>query len=192
MKLRTFVAIEIETDIRRALAEFQDRLRPYARGVKWVKPSNIHLTLKFLGDVEEPRMGDVVRVVETCGADSTPFTLVVRGGEAFPHLRAPRVIVVRAYEPTGALAHLYAALEKGFAALGFKRERRSFKPHLTLGRVRRGVPGEAFSEQMRMLSDADGGQQQVRAVAVMTSDLTPSGPVYTRVGEASLGRAGGP
>lgn len=187
MKFRTFIAVEIESQLRCALAEVQEQLRPLGRNVKWIEPGNFHLTLKFLGDVEDAGLGDVVSAVEKCAAESSSFILAVRGCSAFPNLRSPRVIVARGHEPTGALAGLHETLESALAGLGFKRERRSFRPHLTLGRVRRGSPGRAFAEHLATLAEIELGEQNVRALMAMTSELTPNGPVYTKTAEAVLG-----
>ena len=187
MKLRTFIAVEVDSALRSALAEIQQQLRPYAPDVKWVETENLHLTLKFLGDVDEAAMGDVVNAVERCAASSPAFVLNVVGCGAFPNLRNPRVIVAHGREPTDALADLHRTLEAALADLGFKRERRAFKPHLTIGRVRRRSPGRVFSEQLEARSHVAQGEQHVSAVAVMTSELTPTGPLYTRVAEARLG-----
>jgi len=106
------------------------------RDVRWVKISDIHLTLKFLGDVEEERIPDIGGCIEQCVMGITPFTIAVRGMGAFPSDHSPQVIWIAAADESGTLSRMQLSLEDGLARLGFKKEKRPFSPHLTLGRLK--------------------------------------------------------
>jgi len=197
--IRTFIAIELAPHVLDALEEIQARLRDGegGRAGRWVKRENMHLTLKFLGQVPFERLEDVYRAVARACEGCHPFVLTWTELECFPNTRRPRVICVGVREGTGQLAEMHGALERELDRIGFPPERRRFKPHLTLGRVRK----KAVAWEVKALAEAakrhretsvarcDTGeavQMRVSAVSVVRSDLGPKGPVYTQLFEALL------
>lgn len=186
--IRTFIAIELTDALRRALANAQAQFQRdrAARAVRWVAPDNIHITLKFLGDVRADQMPDVQRAVADACAGIAPFALTLGGAGAFPNTRRPNVIWIGARGQIENAAQLAQKIDDACAALGFAREERPFAPHLTLGRVQRDAsPGErqqigALIENMRV---GDLGELRVDRVSVMKSELKPGGSVYTRLAE---------
>lgn len=193
--IRTFVAIELDQAYRRLLADVQTELKRerVSRIVRWVEPENIHLTLKFLGEVDSSKMPALERALRDVCVGTTPFTLKLSGAGAFPNSRRPNVIWVGlAGEVEQALA-LAKKIDDACAALDFPREERAFSPHLTLGRVKRDAsPGDrqtlgALIEHVKV-GEAD--VLRVERVNLMKSELRPSGSVYTRLAQVHLAQEG--
>ena len=205
--IRTFVAIELNPNLRSALAQLQTRLKssipshlPPGARMQWVRPDSIHLTLKFLGDTDEARLGDIERALALVGASQTRFSLDVGALGVFPDLRAPRVLWVglssqkedQSHAHGGnQLARLAGDVDQAMATLGYPTENRPFSPHLTLARIK-----EHAREVGRALADSGVTQQPqslgtlpVQAIALMKSELKPSGAVYTRLCEVPLKEA---
>jgi len=184
--IRTFIAIELADPLHRALADVQARLRPdpAARFVRWVAPASIHITLKFLGEVDARQMPDLQRAVADACAGVAPFTLTIGGLGVFPNSRRPNIVWIGARGQIEVAARLAQKIDDGCVALGFAREERPFAPHLTLGRVQRDAsPSErqligALIENAPM---GDLGELRVARVSVMKSELKPGGSVYTRL-----------
>jgi 2'-5' RNA ligase len=184
--IRTFVCIEIPESIARRIEALQHALRPMVAQVSWTKPGNIHLTLKFLGDVEQSRIADVAAAVERARGSIGEFEIEVGGAGCFPSARNPRVLWVGLTSLPDKLKQLHAAIEDALERAGFPREAKRFSPHLTIGRirsqrnaarvadelVRRGFEPEAF---------------RAREVIVMRSDLGPKGSTYTPQARIALG-----
>lgn len=184
--IRTFIAIELPNAHHRALSDLQAQLkreRP-ARYVRWVAPENIHLTLKFLGDVDETKMPALQRAVAAACAGIAPFTLTIGGAGAFPNTRRPNVIWVGIGGEVEMAARLGKKIDDACAALGFAPEERPFSPHLTLGRVKRDAkPNDRqfVGEMIINTTVGELGQLRVEHVSVMKSELQPGGSVYTRL-----------
>ncbi len=186
--IRTFVAVEMDPAIRRAARGLIEKFRTAGADVGWAAPENMHLTLKFLGDVRDADVPPVCEAVGEAVAGVTPFELEIRGAGAFPNLSRPRVIWLGAAEGDEAMASLADRIEAVLESLGFAREARRFHAHLTLGRVRRGGP--ALSALARLVEEhaaAQIGRTPVEEVVVFSSQLKPTGAVYEALSRASLG-----
>lgn len=194
--IRCFIALELPPEARKALEGVQRRLAPVGREVKWVRPEGIHLTLKFLGNIDEGQVEPVGRVVSeaaaTCGG---PLRLAMKGLGAFPGVARPRVVWVGLTGDTARLAALAQDLEKRLAPLGFAPEGRPFTPHLTLGRVKefgagrgRGRAGgkNPLSEAVVKLAALELGGFEARELILYRSELRPGGAVYTRLHAAGF------
>ncbi len=185
------MAIDLPDQVRDRLGEVIARLsRRIAPGaVRWVRPDGIHLTLKFLGEVSTGSLSQVSDLLERAAQAHGPFEVCVAGLGCFPNPRRPRVVWVGVEEPSGRLASLQQALEGQFERLGYRREGRSFSPHLTLGRVREGASADAVQAVgtcVALEPAVDLGTMPVRAISLFRSDLRPSGAVYTRLAEIVL------
>jgi len=187
MPIRSFVAVEIDDAIRAQLSDLVARLRATDAHVRWSRPENLHVTLKFLGDIAEENVGAARKIVEDVAARHSPFEIEVAGLGAFPNMRRPRVVFAHVVDATDTLTALARALEREMVAVGAKREKRPFRSHLTLGRVKspRGLIG--LAEAMAELGDEPLGRQTVQEIVLMRSDLKPSGAVYSRLGVGKLG-----
>ncbi len=184
--MRLFVAIELDHPVRKALEKAQEPLRRRCDGVRWVDPSLMHITLRFLGDVQDDRLADVGEAVAAAASGSEPFTLTVGGCGCFPPRGAVRTVWAGAREDAGALLRCVEALSGELEMVGFEPEHRPFSAHMTLGRVRDDRSGGKLRDKVvaQVLDDLD---QQVESITLMSSVLSPKGPAYSAVSRAKLG-----
>ncbi|HID10750.1 MAG TPA: RNA 2',3'-cyclic phosphodiesterase [Candidatus Latescibacteria bacterium] len=185
-QVRTFVAVDISDEARRSVQDLEDELRRYRADVRWVAPENLHLTLKFLGEIEEERLEEVFFGVEEAVSGVGPFQMVLEGLGGFPGLGRPRVLWVGVSEGAGELRDLAERVEGSLERRGFPREGRPFSPHLTIGRVRQ--PSGRLGQLTAVMREKDFGPEEVRVeeVKVMKSELMPSGAVYTTLRSFAL------
>jgi len=189
-KIRTFVAVEIDSAVRGAAEDLIRDLAQVPVEVKWVEPENLHVTIKFLGDVDSREVHRVCQAVEKAVAGLEPFRFELRGAGAFPSLSRPRTLWLGPGEGAEEMATLAARVEKAVEKLGFRREARRFKAHLTIGRVRRPTPALAqLSDRLREHADFEAGRTHVRQVVVFSSQLDRSGPTYQALARAPLAGA---
>jgi len=184
--MRLFVAIHLPQEVRGRLASVQDRLRRAQADVSWVKPANLHITLKFLGETEPTRRQRIDSVLAEAGRRAAPFSLAVAGVGAFGG-RIPRVVWVGVREGAAPLEALAAAVENGLARLGFPKEKRGFTAHFTLGRVRSPQNAESLLAAIRDEPPELFGTVSVERFVLMQSELNPSGSIYTELEGFSLG-----
>jgi 2'-5' RNA ligase len=179
--------LELSEDLKGCILALSRSLE--ARGVRarWVKSPTMHLTLKFLGDVDEELVPDVVRAVEDASGSVPAFVFETGGLGAFPSPRRARVIWL-GVEPVDEMFDLHEGIEKELEALGFARERRPFRPHLTIGRIRE--RGGASVEGILSELAAPAERVEVGEVLVVKSTLRPSGAVHEVLAAVPL--AGGP
>lgn len=183
--MRTFLAIEISQEAKSAIAELQNRLRDADADVSWTRPDNIHLTLKFLGEVSESLIADVARVCLECAANCRSLSVTLSGVGAFPDFRQPRVLWVGLGGDLDALVQLQKELDEGLSRIGFERDRKPFRAHLTMGRVksRRNTRAlMAIAKEYELAPIAF----KVNEVVLMQSQLHPAGSRYTRLATAPL------
>ena len=187
--VRAFIAIDLPEDTRQALSRATGGLRTVAeRGVRWVDSRNLHLTLKFLGDVPLGKLDPIQHVLMETASKRVPFTVQPDGLGSFPPRGRPRVIWVGIHPPED-LAALAKDLEQRLIPLGFAAEARPFAAHMTIGRVRDDIqPMEIKAMQMALSarSAEEFTPFEVRAVHLYRSQLRPSGAVYTRLFSAPL------
>ena len=176
--IRAFIAVRMPPDAMDRLREAQDRLRAAEADWKWVKSDTFHITLKFLGDVEDGRISALWDSVCGAVAESRPFTMALRGLGAFPNVHTPRVAWVGIDEGSAALVDLAAKVEGACEQHGFAPERRSFHAHLTLGRARRPAPNPPLAAAIEGMAGADFGEAAVDRILLMKSHLTPRGAQY--------------
>lgn len=189
--IRAFVAIEIPVELQKRLDQviLQLRQRIGSSAVRWVAGCNLHLTLKFLGDVSVANLDLLKEVLQSVMTEHPCFEFSVGGLGAFPSARRPRVVWVGIEAPTE-LGNVQAALEHRLAKLGYAPEERPFSPHLTLGRVARtATPQDAqkIAEALQAIRIGFLGAVQVEHIHLYRSDLKPGGAEYTRIYSAALG-----
>ena len=187
--LRVFIAVEIPLPIRQAIFEQTGAMRRAVGPlIRWVPLENMHLTLKFIGEVSPANVEMIQQMLGIEAAAIPPFQVQVSGLGAFPSPRRARVIWIGIQAPP-ALASLQHGIESGAARLGYETEERPFSPHLTIGRVRQQVStGE--QQQIRNALEAthvdDLGTARIRAIHLFKSDLQPGGAIYTKLHSAPL------
>jgi len=190
-QFRLFWAINLPTEMKTKLALLQSPLRGM-QAVKWVEQQNLHLTVKFMGDVDRRKINDIVQAVELALADSGSISLELDGTGFFPNSRQPRVIWVGVRGEVDKFLRLHQTVEKSLIALGFPPENKSFSPHLTVGRVRtpNGVGDLINSLETAAQQLACFGRVDVTTIELMKSVLTRKGPVYSVVAGVKLAGVG--
>jgi|MudIll2142460700_1097286.scaffolds.fasta_scaffold37816_2 2'-5' RNA ligase len=176
--MRLFVAVNLPEEITGRLASVQDQLRAAQADVSWVRPGNVHLTLKFLGETEEARLAGIQAALAETARGHAPFAFDLTGLGSFGG-RAPRVVWVGVEQGAEPLTRLAEAVEAGMAALGFAREKRGFTAHLTLGRVRSPRNAERLLAALAEWRRERFGSAPVGQVDLMESQLDPRGSIYT-------------
>jgi 2'-5' RNA ligase len=185
---RVFCAIEVPPDIRQAITNHIALLRQRLPNVSasWPRAENVHLTLKFLGDIPVERVEVLSQAVRDAAASIQPFDLVVKGCGSFPPRGQPRVLWIGIEDATGSLNQLYQTLETECAAVGFAREERPFHPHLTIARLRQPQGARQMAELHKQLG-FDGINFRIKAMSVIRSELRPEGSHYSAISTQALG-----
>lgn len=189
--MRVFIAIELSESIRSMVVQIQGRLRGTEDRIKWVDPSLIHLTLKFLGEIEKERLGAVTEATQKIAQKFSLFLIKVKRVGAFPTLSSPRVIWLGVDRGSTTLKKLASELENDLAKSGFSKEKRKWSPHLTLGRVKSLVEPRKLSDLILREKEVAAGEMEVREISIIESRLTPSGPIYTVLERIKLAGNGG-
>jgi len=179
--VRSFIAIDLPPRLQEALGALARELQEARAPVTWVKPERIHLTLKFLGDVASERIPDIQQGLEQVAKRAASFRLTATGCGAFPTLQQMRVIWVGLQADGTALSSLQQAVEEAMAQLGYKREQRAFKPHLTLGRVKGRHHLRLLQELLLQRQDFTAEAFDVTELVLYKSELRPEGARYTPV-----------
>jgi len=186
-RIRTFVALEVSESVRARAAELIAKLRESGANVSWVSSDRMHLTLKFLGDVPEQQLAEVCAAVSGVCEAVAPFELQCAGAGAFPNVRRPRTVWIGVSEGAEPLGELQSGIVRALGKVGFRRERRRFQGHLTLGRVRGGGPDQdALGELLRQYADFKTPLMTASEVRVYASYLDRSGPTYEVLGRCPL------
>lgn len=189
-QIRSFIAIELSDQLRRELAVLQSKLKtPERPWIKWVEPSGIHLTLKFLGSIAASKTDEVARAMSEAVQEITPFRLTAEGLGVFPNPRRVQVVWVGIGGQVAKLARLHKQLDSRLADLGFAAEERPFSAHLTLARLRREAQPPQRQELGRLVAETEfkaTGDIKVNAINLMKSQLTPQGAIYSRLASAAL------
>ena len=185
--LRTFIAVEVTRAAREQAARLIRELAGTPAAVKWVEPENLHLTLKFLGEVDMRQSAAVCQAVRTAVAELDVFTFHLHGAGAFPSSDQPRTLWVGVDDGQEDLIQLHDNVEAALAPLDFRSDGRRFVPHMTIGRVRYGRRGVAeLGAEIESHADVDLGPVPVREVIVYSSELTRNGPYYEALDRAPL------
>jgi 2'-5' RNA ligase len=188
-RIRTFLAIDLGEEIRGRLIALQEELAAIASDVKWVEPENLHITLLFLGEVEQREVLEICRVAQMAVAELPVFTMSVEGAGCFPNPRRPRTLWVGVGTGSQEVVQVHDAIEAPLLDMGsYRRETRAYVPHVTLGRVKGDRPNDELAKALLQHKTWGAGEIAVREVCVMSSELTRDGPIYTVLGRAKLAR----
>jgi len=190
-RIRSFIAIELPPEVREALGSLEKRLKAGRHSfVKWVDPDSIHLTLKFLGNVDSTAVPDIVEAMNRVPKPMSSLLFQIEGLGVFPNWNRPQVVWVGIGGDIAKLGSLQRDLENTLAPLGFPRESRSFRPHLTLGRLRDRASltdRQEFGTWAQSVRCETRPSFEVGSLSLMKSQITPSGPVYSRLASVELG-----
>lgn len=180
--MRTFFCIELDEALKAQLDEITQALRRKTQAhVSWVKKENLHITLKFLGEIEAAIVGELKKAAEAALDGIYPFELKLDALGAFPDLRRPRVIWMGSTEAPEAILKLHAAIEGRLSNLGFEPEEENYKPHITLGRIKEISKVEIDKLAKQLQQTTVSYVAKVEGITLMESKLTPWGSIYTPV-----------
>ncbi|MBI3011823.1 MAG: RNA 2',3'-cyclic phosphodiesterase [Candidatus Omnitrophica bacterium] len=184
--MRAFIAIDLPEHVRSSLAKLEDELAQSGADVKWVRPAQLHVTLKFLGEISEGERQAIEALVARVAASEAPFATRLNALGAFPSLTAPRVVWVGLGEGGEAVARIAEAIEREGVAIPLRKEERAFSPHITLGRVRSLRGRQALVAALRDARWDPPPPWRVSSVTLYESVLRPGGPQHTVLAELPL------
>lgn len=185
--IRAFLALDLPDSLRPRLALVQEELKKSRADVRWVPVGNIHLTLKFFGNVPDADIDALALAARQVAAEQAPFQLMVTRAGAFPNLRSPRVVWLGLGGDVVPLTQFYYRLEKAFAVLGHLPEGRAFNPHLTLGRVKSPGGRDKLAKILEQMPPLNWPPFEVKEVILFRSVLSPQGSTYTPLKVVPLG-----
>lgn len=189
---RLFIALELPLDLLRIVEKTQSDLKRTipAKAVKWVSPSGIHLTLKFLGDVPVRQIDSIISGIQEAIRGQSAFYLSIEGLGCFPNAKNPRVLWLGLTGNVRQLATLQSNIEAQIAPMGYPTEDRGFHPHLTLARAARDARREEVALMGKAAEHGLGalGSWRVDAISLMRSELRPEGALYTQEASIQLDR----
>jgi len=190
--IRSFIAIELPDEVKRALAQLSRELgKAKYPFVKWVDMENIHLTLKFLGNIPPGQVAKIAEAVKQAAQGKSPFQLEISKLGAFPSVNQPRVIWIGVGGETERLLELQQDIDSRLVPLGFPPEEQPFVPHLTIARVRENASTDDKKALGRLLASRGFDSQShiaVDSIKLMRSQLTPEGPVYSLLSVVALAK----
>jgi 2'-5' RNA ligase len=190
--VRAFIAIELSESIRTSIRHFQQQLQSTLSHapIRWVPVQNIHLTLKFLGDIHTEKIQPLIQVLQQVTVRFPVFDFEVGELGCFPSCKRPRVLWLGVQQADSLLIKLQNRIDEKLSLMDFEPERRSFHPHLTLGRIKKSVRPDQLKSLAHQLENTEryaGSVGSVVQVHLIQSNLLPSGAEYTQLGSAPLG-----
>ena len=185
-KIRAFIAIELPDSIKSLLDQVQQELKSLRLKARWVRAANIHLTLKFLGDIDAGDIDKIGREMAGTAAASAPLALKIGGIGFFPGIKRPRVVWIGLGGEIPNLLNLQRDLEDRLAAVGFAKEKRSFKAHLTLGRIRQAANPDTVRRILKEYIKLGDHQFIADRITLFKSVLKPTGAGYSPLQQTEL------
>ena len=185
-QIRSFIAIELSPSLRQHIEKIQNELKKATTDVRWVRSEGIHLTLKFLGAIDEERIDEIGDTIEGCLADKTVFAVTVGSLGAFPSREHPKVVWLGIEDESGVLLKVQQTIDRRLTSLGCTAEKRTFSPHLTLGRIKSPKGKRTVRQRLATTEEYECGTFAVKEIFLFKSDLTPSGAVYTKLKSFAL------
>lgn len=187
--MRTFIAITLPLKIRDYLAQIQEQFKKTQADVKWVQPQNIHLTLKFLGEIDEKKAEKISQILQEVAKNNPVYSIRLTTLGAFPKMKSPRVIWAGMDKGEAETQKIAALLEEKIAKVGIPKEGRAFSCHITLGRTRSNLNLDKLVSELENWAGKNTGQSQefpVEKLTLFKSTLTPQGPIYEILKETHL------
>jgi len=187
--MRTFIALELSQEIRTSVSLLQQTLQKTDPDVKWVEPQNIHLTLKFLGEIEDTKIKHTSDILEGIAKTNSSYSIRLSELGGFPKIDCPRVIWVGIDFGDSQTKEIARLLEEKLYSIGIPKETREFSTHITIGRVRTGKNRLKLVSELKKLSadfSGKGLEMQVLKITLFESKLSPKGPAYAPIKEVNL------
>lgn len=187
--MRTFIAIDLPKEIKDSLSTIQEQLKKSGADVKWVLPQNIHLTLKFLGEIDDARLSKINKIIEDATKDKNPFQIHISSIGAFPKIKFPRILWIGIDKGNNETKGIVKELEEKISKIGIPAEDRPFSSHITIGRTKSTLNREKLVQDLETLAIKFGEENlefTVTKITLFKSTLTPKGPIYEILKETSL------
>ena len=186
--MRTFIAIELPTEVKDKLSKIQEQLKKSGADVKWVEPKNIHLTLKFLGEIDDKKLEKIIEIIDGTVKDKNTFHIRISSLGAFPKINYPRVIWIGIDKGDCETKEIAKELEEKIAKIGIPKEGKAFSSHITIGRTRSTLNREKLVQELKTQSAnfCGGLEFVVTKITLFKSTLTPGGPIYEALKETNL------
>jgi 2'-5' RNA ligase len=187
--MRAFIAIELPQEIKDYLAKVQAKLKTANADVKWVNPQNIHLTLKFLGEIDEKQLNQISQILDDVAGNKAQFYIHLASFGAFPSIKSARVIWAGIDKGDPESKEIAGELEEKIEKIGIPKEERAFSSHITIGRTRSSKNRQQLSQELENLTDESGklpAEFKTERITLFKSTLTPKGPIYEILKEAHL------
>jgi len=182
MEIRSFLAFELPEEIKGIISAVSGELKKSSLNIRWVKVSNIHLTVIFMGTISSLVLEQMTRPISEVCLDYGPFNIAIKGMGVFSSRRNPRVLWIGLDGDMERLAHFRDTLQNSLSPFGIKEEKRPYNPHLTLGRFRKGQRPDAHLDELLMEYDHLTSQVcPLRELILFKSDLKPDGAIYTKL-----------
>ncbi len=186
MAIRSFLAFELPAEIRRLLTTVSEAGRATPLNVRWVRPANIHLTVVFMGSVQEAHIDPIKEAAGRICRSVASFPIQMKGAGFFGSRRNPRVLWMGLGGDVERMSAFRDDLQKSLAPFGIQEETRPFRPHLTLGRFRKGGPGRGLEDFLSRHGELGSAEHTLDNLVLFKSNLKPGGAVYTRLSEWAL------
>jgi 2'-5' RNA ligase len=186
MFMRMFISIEVPEAVKKELAVAQGRLRVAGADASWTRAEGMHLTMKFLGEVTDQQVPEIMSSLRKAAEGTGPLGLSVSGVGTFPNPKNARVVWIGLAGDIVQLTRLQVAVENAMVLLGMAREERKFTPHLTLGRIKYIRFHDRWIKTLEEIRDISLPGFEVTSVSLMKSELKPAGAVYTEMGRVEL------
>ena len=186
MDLRTFIAIELDSSLQLSLQKVQNELKSIPADVSWVRPANIHMTLKFLGEISMKKVKAIIEIFPQIFQDLSPFDIALKGLGVFPTIEHPKVIWVDISKGAEEIKNLAMILENALCRLGFPKERRKFTGHVTIGRVKSLKNLDLLTQAMPNFMFQEPIQQAVSKIVFFKSTLSSQGSIYEPLSAVEL------
>ena len=184
--IRCFIAIEIPETIQNQLAHIQGALRDGIKKASWVKPGNIHLTLKFLGDVDPDDLKPIGEAIEEVATRHRSFSMRIGGVGAFPNFARPRVMWAGVKVGSDRISALAQDINVALSNCGFLLDTKKFNPHLTIARLKERVDLRPYTDRYRQYDRIAGAEMNVNIISLIQSQLHPTGAIYSTLQSYSL------
>ena len=184
--IRAFIAIPLDSNIQHSIEHIQDHLKQTNNDVKWVKPENIHITLKFLGDVKQEQINSVKGALAIFTQNMRPFEVELSRLGAFPNIDRPRTLWVSLNDSKQRLSRIAVSLEKALDKIGFQGDQKSFSPHITIGRIRSSKNIDALSQSASNYQISENCTQTISKIILFQSTLCSEGPIYKSLYQIKL------
>jgi 2'-5' RNA ligase len=185
--IRTFIAVEIPGNITSSIRGLQQGLKDYGVDMRWIRPENIHITLKFLGNVGAADTDKISGAIYKTTDGVASISLKAKGIGVFPGIKRPRVLWVGLFGQLESLMRLQQTLDENLKAIGFPEEKRPFKGHLTIGRIKGKMNNKIFVDALTAFSHFESETFIADKIILFKSELKPQGAVYANLASASLG-----